>query len=303
VLCCSRHENGSPERFVDGRWPQGSTYSQFEGAAVGIPLVGRISIVAPSNVSVYRLSRPSLQHQIPLPHSDAQHELTISPSASLAFPTADQRDSFTVTPVLTLPESFQSAYVGEEFSCTLSANNELLAEDQTRSVSGVKVIAEMQTPSNPVGIALDFESTDVPEGGFGPGDSIQTIIKLNLSEEGNHVLAVTVTYTETTLAKEGAAAGGRVRTFRKLYQFVAQSLVGVRTKAGDLPLRKDGLHRYALEAQLENLGERTVALEVSGNQYLDRKFTKRSISTGGDSCSQTAFQIYFPQLGSLWLWN
>jgi hypothetical protein len=212
-----------------------------------------------------RLSRPSLQYQYPLPHSDPQNDLTISPKASLAYPTADAADSFIVTPVLTLPESFQSAYVGEEFSCTLSANNELLLDDHTRSVSGVKVFAEMQTPSNPVGIALEFESTNAPEVAFGPGDSIQSIIKLNLSEEGNHVLAVTVTYTETTLGKEGGAAGGRVRTFRKLYQFVASSLVGVRTKAGDLPLRKDGMNRYALEAQLENLGERTVALEVSGH--------------------------------------
>jgi hypothetical protein len=289
VLCYSVFDNGSAERFIDGRWPQDPSYRQFEGAAVGIPRVYSISIVTPSNGSGCRLSRPSLQHQIPLPHSDAEHELTISPKASLAFPTADQRDSFIVTPVLTLPESFQSAYVGEEFSCMLSANNELLSEDQARTVSGVKVIAEMQTPSNPGGIALDFESTDDPGGGFGPGDSMQTIIKLNLSEEGNHVLAVTVTYTETALAKEGAAAGGRVRTFRKLYQFVAQSLVGVRTKAGDLPLRKDGLHRYALEAQLENLGERTVALEVSGCQYLLQNYAKHPISTGCDGCSQTAF--------------
>jgi hypothetical protein len=206
-----------------------------------------------------------LQYQYPLPHSDPQHELTISPKASLAYPTAGSQDSFIVTPVLTLPESFQSAYVGEEFSCTLSANNELLPGDHTRNVSGVRVVAEMQTPSNPAGIALDYEIASAPESGFGPGDSIQTIIKLNLSEEGNHVLAVTVTYTETTLAKEGGAAGGKVRTFRKLYQFVAQSLVGVRTKAGDLPMRKDGLNRYALEAQLENLGDRTVALEVGFN--------------------------------------
>lgn len=182
----------------------------------------------------------------------------------MAYPGTDIEENFIVTPVLTLPQSFQSAYVGEEFSCTLCANNELLPDDHGRKVSGVKITAEMQTPSNPVGVALDFEDTPdtEEEKDIGPGESIQTIIKLSLSEEGNHVLAVTVTYTETSLAKEGGAAGGRVRTFRKLYQFVAQSLVGVRTKAGDLPLRKDKLNRYALEAQLENLGERTVALEV-----------------------------------------
>jgi hypothetical protein len=175
--------------------------------------------------------------------------------------------------VLTLPSSFQSAYVGEEFSCTLSANNELPPSDTTRSISGLRIAAEMQTPTNPVGIPLDFETPPSPppdDTAFAPGDSVQSIVKVNLSEEGSHVLAVTVTYTETTLGREGGnvASGGRVRTFRKLYQFVAQSLVGVRTKAGDLPVRRDGLNRYALEAQLENLGERAVALEVNSPFFL-----------------------------------
>jgi hypothetical protein len=68
------------------------------------------------------------------------------------------------------------------------------------------------------------------------------------------------------LGKEGGgAAGGRVRTFRKLYQFVAQTLIGVKTKAGDLQARKDGLSRYALEAQLDNAGDRIVTLEVSAD--------------------------------------
>jgi hypothetical protein len=81
-----------------------------------------------------------------------------------------------------------------------------------------------------------------------------------LKEEGNHVLAVTVTYTETALG-EGKAASGRVRTFRKLYQFVAQQLLSVRTKAGELTQRS-GPPKYLLEAQLENMGEAAVCLEV-----------------------------------------
>jgi hypothetical protein len=93
-----------------------------------------------------------------------------------------------------------------------------------------------------------------------PGESLQRILRFELKEEGNHVLAVTVTYTETALG-EGKASGGRVRTFRKLYQFVAQQLLSVRTKAGDLS-QKDGMSRYLLEAQLENMGEAAVSLEV-----------------------------------------
>ena len=69
-----------------------------------------------------------------------------------------------------------------------------------------------------------------------------------------------VTYTETALG-EGKAASGRVRTFRKLYQFVAQQLLSVRTKAGEIS-PKGGSRRYLLEAQLENMGEAGVCLEV-----------------------------------------
>jgi hypothetical protein len=175
--------------------------------------------------------------------------------------------------VLTLPESFQSAYVGEEFSCTVCANNELPPDDHGRSISAVRVEAEMQTPSKKDDMPLEFaDGTDVDTEGkpFLPGDSIQKIIRLNLNEPGQHVLAVTVTYTETQLTEDGGAAGGRVRTFRKLYQFKATTLIGVKTKAGDVRVRKDGLDRYALEAQMENLGDRTVTLEVrdcSFNSY------------------------------------
>ncbi|KAE9962186.1 hypothetical protein BLS_000702 [Venturia inaequalis] len=214
------------------------------------------------SLKVLRLSRPSLQYQYPLPHTSSDHP-AIDPRASLAYPSADPKDNFIVTPVLTLPESFQSAYVGEEFSCTVCANNELLPEDNGRSISAVRVEAEMQTPSGKTDIPLDAKGTDadVEEKPFLPGDSIQKIIRLNLNEPGQHVLAVTVTYTETQLS-DGGAAGGRVRTFRKLYQFKATTLIGVKTKAGDVKVKKAGLERYALEAQLENLGDRTVTLEA-----------------------------------------
>jgi hypothetical protein len=189
----------------------------------------------------------------------------MDPRASLAYSNADTADNFIVTPVLTLPESFQSAYVGEEFSCTVCANNELPPDDHGRSISAVRVEAEMQTPSKKDDTPLEFaDGTDVNTEGnpFLPGVSIQKIIRLNLNEPGQHVLAVTVTYTETHLTEDRGAAGGRVRTFRKLYQFKATTLLGVKTKAGDVKARKNGVDRYALEAQLENLGDRTVTLEV-----------------------------------------
>jgi hypothetical protein len=122
----------------------------------------------------------------------------------------------------------------------------------------------MQTPSTPAGSPLELagpEGQDETQTSPGPGESLQKILRFELKEEGNHVLAVTVTYTETALAGEGKAASGRVRTFRKLYQFVAQQLLSVRTKAGEL-IAKDGMSRFLLEAQLENMGEGTVSFEV-----------------------------------------
>ncbi|KAF1960257.1 hypothetical protein CC80DRAFT_532755 [Byssothecium circinans] len=217
------------------------------------------------SLKVLRLSRPSLATQYPLPNSKA---LGIAPTASLAYPSHNPPTSQSIlSPILNLPEAFGSAYVGETFSCTLCANNELDPSDRTRSISGVRIQGEMQTPSTPSGSPLELiaaaetshdngEAGDTP----GPGESLQRILRFELKEEGNHVLAVTVTYTEAALIGEGKAASGRVRTFRKLYQFVAQQLLSVRTKAGELS-GKDGRGRHLLEAQLENMGEGAVTLE------------------------------------------
>ncbi|RMZ66170.1 DUF974 domain [Pyrenophora seminiperda CCB06] len=207
-----------------------------------------------------RLSRPSLATQFPLPNST---NLGISPKASLAYPSQNNaNDQFILSPALKLPEAFGSAYVGETFSCTLCANNELDPSDNTKVISGVRIQGDMQTPSNPTGSPLDLSGlTDEDEGTSpGPGESLQRILRFELKEDGNHVLAVTVTYTETALG-EGKAASGRVRTFRKLYQFVAQQLLSVRTKAGEMG-RQNGSSRYLLEAQLENMGEAAVCLEA-----------------------------------------
>ncbi|KAF2441626.1 DUF974 domain-containing protein [Karstenula rhodostoma CBS 690.94] len=220
------------------------------------------ALKTPHSVSlkVLRLSRPSFATQYPLPASKA---LGIAPTASLAYPSSRTDDKFILSPVLQLPEAFGSAYVGENFSCTLCANNELEAGNASKTISGVRIQADMQTPSVPNGTSLelsghDRSSGDAPRSNddIGPGESLQRILRFELKEEGNHVLAVTVTYTETALAGEGIPTGGKVRTFRKLYQFVAQQLLSVRTKAGEI-----APGRHLLEAQLENMGEGAVSLE------------------------------------------
>ncbi|KAG8624506.1 hypothetical protein KVT40_007573 [Elsinoe batatas] len=219
------------------------------------------------SLKVLRLSKPSPTPSLSLPEIPSHPSLQ---SASLPYPSA-KPDGFPLALVLTLPPSFGAAYVGETFSCTLSANNEL-GPDKEISVRDVQVEAELQTPDVKEGVELgvDFSPGSVGRqvGGTGEGDgegdgegrelpkgkSRQGIIKHDLKEEGPHVLAVTVTYTEVEGEEE------RRRTFRKLYQFSAQQAVGVRTKIGELKgFKKRG---FALEAQVENLTAGEVVLEA-----------------------------------------
>lgn len=216
----------------------------------------------PVSLKVLRLSKPTLATQTPLPQTNFGNGLDISSKASLAYPSADIDSSFPLTPVLTLPSAFGAAYVGETFMCTLCANNEV-KENDNRAVSGIRISAELQTPSNEKGQALELASAD-GEGTVGdiePGGTLQRTLSHELKEEGQHVLAVTVTYTETLLGSGGGASGGRARTFRKLYQFVAQQLIAVRSKVTERRRRGKGEGRqWILEAQVENVGETTVSL-------------------------------------------
>ncbi|KFZ07264.1 hypothetical protein V502_09874, partial [Pseudogymnoascus sp. VKM F-4520 (FW-2644)] len=100
--------------------------------------------------------------------------------------------------------------------------------------------ASASTPSSPASDPLSSQPAS-PAADLAPAASLQGIITCHLREEGPHVLAVTVSYSETT------ATSGRVRSFRKLYQFVARPALVVRTKIGTV----DG--GWALEAQLENV--------------------------------------------------
>lgn len=164
---------------------------------------------------------------------------------------------------LTLPPAFGSAYVGETFSCMLCANNELPAGSE-RQVTSVRVGAEMQAPSGTTN--LEVSPNDQEAAKVSPGESLQKIVRFELREEGNHTLAVNLSYSETTVPKDQSASSGRVRTFRKLYQFVARPCLGVRTKVSNLSLggpdvNRSQAARYVLEAQLENFADGTITLD------------------------------------------
>ena len=92
--------------------------------------------------------------------------------------------------------------------------------------------------------------------------TLQGVVSFDLKEEGNHVLAVTVSYYEAS------DTSGRTRTFRKLYQFICKSSLIVRTKmsplTGSANSGAGGRRRWVLEAQLENCSEDVMQLEKVG---------------------------------------
>lgn len=259
------------------------------------------------SLKVLRLSRPSLvvQHPLPTPLSSPSAEQETPIPASLAYSSNDNTnpDPFLLAPILQLPPSFGSAYVGETFSCTLCANHDvplpgeplsatapspgglapsLLPTPKKKFTRDVRIEAEMKTPGSgavlklpllgPDGASDDHGPDDSGVGGDGkgsqgtdlePGQTLQRIVHFDLKEEGNHVLAVTVSYYEAT------ETSGRTRTFRKLYQFICKGSLIVRTKVGALPpsatasLARKGKgerRRWVMEAQLENCSEDVMQL-------------------------------------------
>ncbi|TVY16020.1 Trafficking protein particle complex subunit 13 [Lachnellula arida] len=159
------------------------------------------AVKEPHSVSlkVLRLSRPSLSIQHPLPPSPSPSP-SPDPTASLAYPST-KPDAFILSPLLTLPPAFGSAYVGETFSCTLCANNEILPGiTPPKTISNVRIEAEMKIPSSATPTSLlspPSSSSDEDEKDTGvdldASKSLQKIVNFDLKEEGSHVLAVTVT--------------------------------------------------------------------------------------------------------------
>lgn len=209
-----------------------------------------------------------VQYPVASPASPASAVQSSRPiPGSLAYnSSADTNpEPFILSPILNLPPSFGSAYVGETFSCTLCANHDVpdVAADitpATKFVRDVRIEAEMKTPSSLSVVKLELGPNAALAGSgasgidLEPGQTVQRIVNFDLKEEGNHVLVVTVSYYEAT------DTSGRTRTFRKLYQFICKASLIVRTKAGSLPRGKNG-RRWVLEAQLENCGEDAIQLE------------------------------------------
>lgn len=240
-------------------------------------------------MSQYPIEPPLRAPTAAAPSTPLPASLAYRPSAAPA--TTTNPSPFLLSPILNLPVSFGSAYVGETFSCTLCANNDLAADDDTttRTIRDVRIEAEMKTPGQgkaqrlelgPASTTTTADADGVVVANLAPGGTLQKVVSFDLKEEGNHVLAVTVSYYEAT------DTSGRTRTFRKLYQFICKASLIVRTKVGVLDTappsrnKKKGqaaataaaatvgasslsspLRRWVLEAQLENCSDDTMQLD------------------------------------------
>ena len=127
-------------------------------------------------------------------------------------------------------------------------------------MSNVKFAAEMQSPSG--NLQLDLAPAEESNGLLKPKASLQRNVHFDLREEGSHTLAVNISYSETTILKDQSASSGRVRTFRKLYQFLARPCLNVRTKVSAFATEQpNDTQALALEAQIDNLAENTIVLK------------------------------------------
>ncbi|KAG8405368.1 hypothetical protein J3458_022028 [Metarhizium acridum] len=210
------------------------------------------------SVKVLRLSRPALVPQYPSSPLPATKEAFLP--SSLSYKTSSTNPApFLLSPILNLPVSFGSAYVGETFSCTLCANNDLVTASSSSSpgkrIRDVRIDAEMKTPGPGPAHKLPLASGAPAD--LAAGETLQRVVSFDLKEEGNHVLAVTVSYYEAS------ETSGRTRTFRKLYQFICKASLIVRTKVGLLG-DEGGRKRWVLEAQLENCSQDVMQLDKVG---------------------------------------
>ncbi|KAK1775565.1 hypothetical protein QBC45DRAFT_334992 [Copromyces sp. CBS 386.78] len=184
-------------------------------------------------------------------------------------------EPFILSPIVNLPPSFGSAYVGETFSCTLCANHNAppIGENGTsgvkKTIRDVKIEAEMQTPSRQSTKLVLVDTAGDDNAGSSNIDNDSVTTSNAGSSEDNHNTSETQAQTETetvatldllpphtTLQKilnfglkeegthvlgvtvsyyEATETSGRTRAFRKMYQFICKPSLIVRTKAGPLP--------------------------------------------------------------------
>ncbi|EXU99845.1 DUF974 domain protein [Metarhizium robertsii] len=193
------------------------------------------------SVKVLRLSRPALVPQYPSSPLPATKEAFLPSSLSYKTPSTNPAP-FLLSPILNLPVSFGSAYVGETFSCTLCANNDLTTTSSSSSspspspppakhIRDVRIDAEMKTPGPGPAHRLPLASGAPAD--LAAGETLQRVVSFDLKEEGNHVLAVTVSYYEAS------ETSGRTRTFRKLYQFMCKAGLVVRTKLEEVGMEAE----------------------------------------------------------------
>lgn len=114
----------------------------------------------------------------------------------------------------------------------------------------------MQIGPKSTPLDLAYSEEDLADRQLQAGESLQRTVRFNLVEVGDHTLAVNISYFENS------KSSGRIRTFRKLYQFVVRPCLNVKTKISSFAAEEhDFAKPLAMEAQLSNLADGPIMLK------------------------------------------
>ncbi|KAJ7168080.1 hypothetical protein C8R43DRAFT_983023 [Mycena crocata] len=164
--------------------------------------------------------------------------------------------------LLTLPSSFGAINLGEEFSSCLCVNNEAQVE-----IEAVAMKVEMQTVTSKVMLA-EFGG---PDTSLAIGDTLENVVRHEIKELGQHVLACTVIYrlppgSRTAPGPAEDPDDPSLQTFRKFYKFSVTNPLSVKTKV-HAPRSPSALMSSAerekvfLEVHIQNLTTETMWFE------------------------------------------
>ncbi|KLO12001.1 DUF974-domain-containing protein [Schizopora paradoxa] len=185
----------------------------------------------PLSLKVMRVSRPSLAaHWEPFfssspsysAHSTA-HALSLQGATPLNGHPKTLRDLSNAGEMFTLPTAFGAIQLGETFSCCLAVNNETAMD-----VEAVSMKVEMQTATNKIILA----EVGGGEHKLSARDTIETVVRHEIRELGQHVLACTVIYGDANMRQRNAELGTEPNflSFRKFYKFTVTNPLSVKTK-------------------------------------------------------------------------
>eukprot|EP01117_Protostelium_nocturnum_P014842 TRINITY_DN5697_c0_g1_i3.p1 TRINITY_DN5697_c0_g1~~TRINITY_DN5697_c0_g1_i3.p1 ORF type:complete len:425 (-),score=111.81 TRINITY_DN5697_c0_g1_i3:3-1277(-) len=181
-------------------------------------------------LKVMRLSKPSFQNQLPI-YSERNDIASVLPS---------KMNAFGLSPLLTLPHTFQNIFLGETFTSYVSIHNH-----SPFDVKNVTVKTELQTATQ----RFNLSEMANPISNFQSGESHDYIVSHEVKEVGDHILICTVNYTKHSGSEP-------IKPLRKLFKFKVTNPITIKMQTHDLQF---GIF---LTAQIQNSTSNPLYLET-----------------------------------------